>query len=428
MALKDSAAPLGTLGNYDLVQKLGEGSMGTVYKACHWTTRQVVAIKVMPATVARKPMLLKRFEQEFRIASRVHHPNVVRVLEYSGRGTEPYLVMEFVDGVALGTRLEREGRLQEGEAVGLITQVAEGLHHAHQRGLLHRDVKPDNVLVTAEGVAKLTDLGLGKELDAAAELTRTGTGLGTPNFMAPEQFRDAKHADVHCDIYSLAATLYQMLTGELPFGSGDPVRILMRKMSNELTPMRKLVPNLSERVERAILRAMDPEPGRRHGSCLEFVDDLLGRLTGAPTAAPGKGGSLRGLLNRELPEEDLAKTHLRPRASEEKNAGRRRTGAIPRANLDARQARAVNSPSPKAQAAEGLPHTPAPPAVPRFVVPLSSEKYLPPEPSPARRHEPAPPPPARRRQLSDGWKTVLVVLLTGAVTLAISHFLFPFLK
>src|SRR5262245_39672782 len=122
MALKEPATTLGTLGNYDLLDKLGEGSMGTVYKACHWTTREVVAIKVMPSNIARKPMLLKRFEQEFRIASRVDHPNVVRVLEYNGQGVEPYLVMEFVDGVSLGDRLERERRLSEREATRLIVQ------------------------------------------------------------------------------------------------------------------------------------------------------------------------------------------------------------------------------------------------------------------------------------------------------------------
>ncbi len=301
MALQPPAASLGTLGNYDLLEKVGEGSMGTVYRAMHWTTKEIVAIKVMPSHVARKPLLLKRFELEFRIANRVHHPNVVRVLEYSGQGPEPFLVMEFVEGASLGERLEAQGRLTEEEALRLTIQVGEGLRCAHDLGLLHRDVKPDNILVTREGNAKLADLGLGKEVDSDGELTRTGAGLGTPNFMAPEQFRNAKHADARCDVYSLAATLYQMLTAELPFGVGDPVRIMMRKLNGELKPVRQVVAEVSARTEAALLRAMDPDPQRRTPTCREFLDDLLGRrVIPASDPPPGANGSVSssGLVRR----------------------------------------------------------------------------------------------------------------------------------
>jgi hypothetical protein len=126
MALQPPAASLGTLGNYDLLEKVGEGSMGTVFRAMHWTTKDIVAIKVMPSHVARKPLLLKRFELEFRIANRVHHPNVVRVLEYSGQGPEPFLVMEFVEGASLGERLEAQGRLSEEEALRRPSRSARG--------------------------------------------------------------------------------------------------------------------------------------------------------------------------------------------------------------------------------------------------------------------------------------------------------------
>jgi serine/threonine protein kinase len=273
------------LGNYNLLEKLGEGSSGTVWKACHWDTKEVVAIKAMPAAMARKPVLLKRFEQEFRLASRVSHPNVVRVIEYCG-GSEPFLVMEYVDGKPVGELIQNHGALAEAKAIDILVQVGRGLDHAHQGGLVHRDVKPDNILVTADGVAKLTDLGLGKDLDGAGELTRTGSGLGTPNFMAPEQFRNAKYVDARSDIYSLAATLYQMVTGALPFGHGDPVRIMMRKLNNELTPVRELAPQVSERTVRAIEWAMTPDPSKRPATCKEFLDALLG-LT-VPTAdGPG---------------------------------------------------------------------------------------------------------------------------------------------
>src|SRR5207248_10141075 len=136
------------------------------------------------------------------------------------------------------------GRMHENDAIRLLAQVAQGLHKAHKLGMIHRDVKPDNILVTPDGQAKLADLGLVKEVDAELNLTKTGRGLGTPHFMAPEQFRNAKNADARCDIYSLGATLYMMVTGELPFKSCGPLDAWMKKVHDEITPPRKLVPIL----------------------------------------------------------------------------------------------------------------------------------------------------------------------------------------
>ena len=145
--------------------------------------------------------------------------------------------MEFVEGESLGQKLERDGRMPEAEAIRIIAQVAQGLHRAHKQGLVHRDVKPDNILVTPDGMAKLADLGLVKETETDLNLTKTGRGLGTPHFMAPEQFRNAKNADIRCDIYSLGATLYMMVTGELPFRSNGPLDAWMKKIQNDLTVM-----------------------------------------------------------------------------------------------------------------------------------------------------------------------------------------------
>jgi serine/threonine protein kinase len=276
----DTTKPvLQTIGNYDLLEKIADGGMGTVYRGRDRATGQMVAIKVVPATMARDPVLLKRFEQEFRAASILDHPNIVRALEYGTSGASPYLVMEFVEGESLGQRLDREGKIPEAEAIRIIAQVAQGLHRAHKQGLVHRDVKPDNILITPEGIAKLADLGLVKEMEADLNLTRTGRGLGTPHFMAPEQFRNAKSADARCDIYSMAATLYQMVTGELPFKSCGPLDAWMKKVQNELTPPRNLNPGLSERIDWAIRRSMRADPDQRPAHCREFVEDLTGRST-----------------------------------------------------------------------------------------------------------------------------------------------------
>jgi serine/threonine protein kinase len=266
-------------GNYDLVEKIAEGGMGTVYKARHRLTGQIVALKIMPSHMTNNTIFLKRFEQEYNAAKALDHPNIVKALEFGRDGGTPFLVMEFVDGESIGQMLERVNRLDEIEAIKIMGQVAQGLHKAHKLGLIHRDVKPDNILLTADGQAKLVDLGLVKELDADLNLTRTNRGLGTPHFMAPEQFRNAKNADVRCDIYSMAATMYMMVTGELPFKSSGPLDAWMKKINNEITAPRELVPTVSERVDWAIRRSMSADPTQRASTCREFIEDLTGHST-----------------------------------------------------------------------------------------------------------------------------------------------------
>jgi serine/threonine protein kinase len=265
------------IGQYDLLEKVAEGGMGTVYKGRHRPSGQVVAVKVVPPHIASNPIYLKRFEQEYTAARVLDHPNVVRALEFGREDDSPYLVMEFVEGESLGQRLDREHHLSEAEAIRIISQVAQGLDRAHALGLVHRDVKPDNILLTIDGQVKLTDLGLVKEIDADLNLTRTGRGLGTPHFMAPEQFRNAKNADARCDIYSLSATLYMAVTGDLPFQSAGPLDAWMKKVKNDIAPPSQLVPSLSARTDWAIRRAMNPDPAQRPRSCREFIDDLTSR-------------------------------------------------------------------------------------------------------------------------------------------------------
>lgn len=290
MAPEATATPH-QIGLYDLIHKIAEGGMGAVYKARSQTTGAIVAIKIIPPETAKNPILMKRFEQEFKAASLLDHPNVVKAIEYCGTGTSPFLVMEYVDGESLGQRVESRGKLEESLAIHIIGQVCDGLHRAHKQGLIHRDVKPDNILVTNEGVAKLTDMGLVKDVEGELNLTRTGRGLGTPHFMAPEQFRNAKNADVKCDVYSLGATLYMALTGEVPFAKTSPLECWLKKTKNDFPAPKILNKALSDRTDWAIRRAMSADPKERPASCREFMEDLTGQPWRNRTGTGGGSGN-----------------------------------------------------------------------------------------------------------------------------------------
>jgi tRNA A-37 threonylcarbamoyl transferase component Bud32 len=300
MTVQAPAATLPVLRDYEVLEKIASGSMAAVYKARAHESGEVVALKVPFPAVADNPVLLQRFQEEFRVGSTLRHPGLVRALAFGREGPAYYIVMEFVEGVDLCQRLEEGGPLPEAEAVGIIVQIARALHEAHRHGIIHRDVKPDNILLTAGGGAKLADLGLIKDLEGELGLTRTGRGLGSPNFIAPEQFNDARDAGAACDVYSLGATLYMAVTGELPFRSRSLAATLKKKENNQLVPPRELVPSLSERLDWAIRRAVQANPRQRHASCLEFIRALTEGGAPAPGAdAPaGLAGGRRGAPNR----------------------------------------------------------------------------------------------------------------------------------
>jgi len=274
--------PMQEIGGYELLAKVAEGGMGTVYRGRRRSDGQIVAIKILPAIAAKNPVMLQRFKREFNAARQLDHPNIVKAIEYCDSVPTPFLVMEFVDGESLGQKIEREGKLTEAEAIRIMAQVCQGLHRAHKQNLIHRDVKPDNIMLNREGVAKLTDLGLVKEAENELNLTRTGRGLGTPHFMAPEQFRNAKNADIRCDVYSLGATLYMMVTGRMPFDGCGPLDAWMKKSNNDFVPPKEIDPNISERIDWAIRRAMSASPEQRPATCREFFEDLTGQSTKVP--------------------------------------------------------------------------------------------------------------------------------------------------
>ena len=277
-----------SFGKYVVLGNIGRGGCGSVYKGRDPDTGQLVAIKALKPEIAADPRLLARFEQEFLATRTIVSPHIVRALAFGQENEVPYLVMEFVEGEDLGGRITTRGRLPEPEAVAVIAQVAQGLHHAHERGVVHRDVKPDNILLLPDGRAKLADFGLVKDLESDLNLTETATVLGTPNFMAPEQFENSKKVDRRADVYALAATLYMAVTGELPFHARGYLSTMRKKLAGELTAPRQLVPELSEHLEAVILRAMALDPAQRPATCQAFAEELAARPEAPPAPAPAR--------------------------------------------------------------------------------------------------------------------------------------------
>ena len=263
------------LGRYELLAPLGVGGHASVYRGRDTSTGRLVAVKVLDPELAKDPVICQRFEQEYLVTQQLNDPHIVRSLEFAQEHGTAYLVLEYVDGESLAALLKRKGRLEEDEAFDIITQIAGALQRAHAAGFIHRDVTPKNILL-AGGVAKLTDFGLVKDLDSAVCLTESATGLGTPNYLAPEQLDNAKRVDQRCDIYGLAATFYVAVTGQIPFSTADQPATVRRKLSGDLVPPRQLAPWLSAQGEWTIMRALSVSPALRPASCAEFIKGLTG--------------------------------------------------------------------------------------------------------------------------------------------------------
>jgi serine/threonine protein kinase len=280
----DPMPSLNQIGEYKLLGEVGRGGMGVVYKASA-PDGGIVAVKVLHEHYARREVERGRFFREAQLARRLDHPNLVRAYHVGEEAGRLYFAMEYVEGITLGQHLTRVGRLKEDEAIRVMVAVARGLERAHEEGLIHRDIKPENVFLTVDGRVKLLDLGLAKELDTDLELTRADRGLGTPVYMAPEQFRDAARVDIRCDIYGLGQTLYVALTGHVPFSMKTTVEVFLKKQANDFPSPRQFVPSLRESTVRVVCLAMDADPNRRPQTVAHFIRQLVGDAP-APSTEP----------------------------------------------------------------------------------------------------------------------------------------------
>lgn len=263
------------LGKYILKEKLGEGSMGSVWLSYHTGLSIPVAIKLLNMDLAAEdPDFLNRFMQEGRLAGQLNHKNIVRIYDAGIEGKNAYIVMEFIEGCDTLELLESRGALPPDEVLALAISVTEALAEAHSLGIIHRDIKPDNILATNEGRIKLADLGLAKHVDDNFGSTIAGTALGTPYYIAPEQALDALKADQRSDIYSLGATLYHLLTGFLPFEGDNIMGVMLRHTNEPLVPPQEKKPGLPENFCSVICKMMEKKPNKRYQSCAELLDDL----------------------------------------------------------------------------------------------------------------------------------------------------------
>jgi serine/threonine-protein kinase len=270
------ARRLHRVAGYRLLRRLGEGGMGDVYCGYDEAGGRQVAIKLLPEQLASCDTFVERFYREARSASHLNHPNLVHGLAV---GQDPatgrhYLVMEYVDGPSAQALLGRFGRLAVGDAVHIALDVARALEHAHSRNIIHRDIKPDNILLTTSGVAKLADLGLSKRTDEISNLTGAQQGFGTPYYMAYEQALNARHADGRSDIYALGATLYHLVTGEVPFSGANHFEIGEKKDRGTFLPASKWNPSVPRSLDRILARMLARRPEDRYQTASELIVDL----------------------------------------------------------------------------------------------------------------------------------------------------------
>jgi serine/threonine-protein kinase len=272
----ETAHELRRIGEFRLLRLLGEGGMGAVYLAYHEGLDRQVAIKVLNDEMVSNQAHIDRFYREAKSGALLNHPNIVRSLNIGqDRATgKHYLILEFVDGPSARQLLDRGKRLAVGDAVHIALDIARALEHVHSRNVVHRDIKPDNILTTRSGVAKLADLGLAKRTDEASHLTATRQGFGTTHYMPYEQAINARKADGRSDIYALGATLYHLLTGEVPFGGENHLEVVEKKSRGYFTPASVLNDRVPQVLDDILAKMMARDPRNRYQTASELIVDL----------------------------------------------------------------------------------------------------------------------------------------------------------
>jgi serine/threonine-protein kinase len=266
-----------TFAGYEVIEKLGEGGMGAVYKARQPMLDRLVALKVIASSVAGDPTYVARFKREATAAAHLNHPNIVQLYTAGESEGTHYMACEFVEGESLQAKLDRRGRLDAREALAICVFVAEALKYAWQTArMVHRDIKPDNIFLSKTGEVKVGDLGLAKQLDSdATGLTRTGTTVGSPHYISPEQAMGEKNIDFRTDIYSLGCTLYHMLSGSVPYNSKNLIEVVTQHVYAPPPDLAAALPGCAAPLARLVRQMLAKKPLGRHASYDDLIADLL---------------------------------------------------------------------------------------------------------------------------------------------------------
>lgn len=296
-----------SIQGYKILTKIGQGAMGSIYKALQISMDRIVAIKVLSPKYAQNEKFRERFLREARAVARLNHPNIIQGIDVGESNGIHYFAMEYIDGPTVGELLKRGGALDEKRALHIVTQIARALQHAFNHGIIHRDIKPDNIMLTREGVAKLCDLGLAKlpagEGDPSG--TRPGASMGTPYYIAPEQARGEQNVDTRADIYSLGASFYHMVVGDVPFPGQSAADVISKHLTEPVTPPRARNPLVSPAVEWVIVKMMQKTREDRYQTPSELLRDLEaiaagGLPEGFAQEAPGRNAALPKLRRARL--------------------------------------------------------------------------------------------------------------------------------
>src|SRR4051812_44258891 len=280
---------------FRLDEKVGAGGMSSVYRAYDPTLDRWVAIKLMHRDISTDPDQLERFRREARAVARLNHPHVVTVIDAGEDDGTPYIVFEYVEGETLKERIRRIGRLPVPEAAAYAIEIGRALSAAHAERLVHRDVKPQNVLIDPEGRAKVTDFGIARSLEAKG-LTATGRVLGTTDYVSPEQAM-GEDVDERSDVYSLGVVLYEMLTGEVPFQAETQVGVAMKHVNEPMPDVQAKRPEVSASVAAVVDRATTKDPRDRYGTVAEMVRDLEQTLEVEAARRGGTSGEATSVLD-----------------------------------------------------------------------------------------------------------------------------------
>jgi tRNA A-37 threonylcarbamoyl transferase component Bud32 len=264
------------IDKYKIVSVVGEGGMGKVYKAIHPTLHKHIIIKRLQISSAKT--LSERFKREATVMMGFRHENIVSVYDHFKHGTSYYIAMEYIDGISLEDLIEKKKRIPPLAAALIFREICKGLQYAHHKGVIHRDIKPDNVLISKNGDVKLFDFGIAMvEAEAEKELTKTGVVMGTPSYMSPEQIKDAKHVDKRTDIYSMGIMLYQMITGKKPYPGGFSAETIHKITKGIYVKPTRLVPKIPRVFKKVIRKTMHHKMSKRYGD-LEHIINLFSRF------------------------------------------------------------------------------------------------------------------------------------------------------